>query len=81
MSRRGLFLGVQNFEFQYFWGFQKNENSFGYEDLVDIFGGSSQNWAIFRVISMHFRVFLKVKVQNGGYFFALLKFRIVSGGA
>ena len=39
----------------------------GYEYFVDIFflgGGSSQNWASSRVISMQFRVFLKVKVQN-----------------
>ena len=40
----------------------------GYENFVDIFffwgGGSSQNWASLRVISMHFRVFFKVKVQN-----------------
>ena len=40
-------------------------NSFlGYEDFVDIFGGSSQNWASMRVISMHFRVYFKVNVQN-----------------
>ena len=36
----------------------------GYEDFVAIFGGSSQNWASLRVISMQFRVFFKVKVQN-----------------
>ena len=36
----------------------------GYEDFVNIFGGSSQNWASLRVISMQFRVFFKVKVQN-----------------
>ena len=37
----------------------------GYEDFVDIFLGSSQNWASLRVISMQFRVFFfKVKVQN-----------------
>ena len=33
------------------------------------------------VISMHFRVFLKVKVQNGGYIFGLLKFQISIWGA
>ena len=32
--------GGQNIEFQYFWGYS--------EDFVDIFGGSSQNWTIFR---------------------------------
>ena len=37
----GHFFGVQNFEFQYFWGFQKNKYFLGYEDFVDIFGGSS----------------------------------------
>ena len=29
----------------------------GYGDFVDIFGGSPQNWASLRVISMQFRVF------------------------
>ena len=40
----------------------------GYEDFVDIFGGSSQIWASLRVISMHLRVFFKVKVQNWDIF-------------
>ena len=35
----------------------------GYEDFVDIFGGSSQNWASLWVISMQFRVFFKINVQ------------------
>ena len=39
IRRLGLFFGVQNSEFQYFWGFQKNEYFFGYEDFVDIFFG------------------------------------------
>ena len=34
LNRPGLFFWVQNFEFQYFWG---------YGDFVDIFLGSSQN--------------------------------------
>ena len=48
---------------------------------MDIFfwGGSSQNWASLRVISMHFRVFFKVKVQNWDIFFGLLKFQIFVG--
>ena len=60
IRRLWLFFGVQNFEFQYFGAFS--------EDFVDIFRGSSQNWTIFRG---HFSIlgsFLKVKVQNGGYF-------------
>ena len=40
----------------------------GYEDFVDIFLGSSQKWASLRVISMHFTVFFKVKVQNWDIF-------------
>ena len=71
IRRLGLFLGVQNSEFQYFGGFQKNEYFFGYyEEFVDILGGggSSQNWASFRVIFMHFRVFFKVKGTELGYF-------------
>ena len=60
----GYFLGVQNFEFQYFWVFQKTEYFCGYEDFVDIFGGSSQNWTILYILGS----FLKVKLQNVGYF-------------
>ena len=48
MRRLGLFFWVQNFEFQLFLGFQKNEYFWGYEDFVDSFWGSSQNWTIFR---------------------------------
>ena len=40
----------------------------GYEDFVNIFLGSSQNWASLRVISLQFRVFFKVKVQNWDIF-------------
>ena len=40
----------------------------GYEDFVDIFLGSSLNWASLRVISMQLRVFFKVKVQNWDIF-------------
>ena len=39
-----------------------------YYDFVDIFMGSSQNWASLRVISMQFRIFFKVKVQNWDIF-------------
>ena len=62
IRRLWLFLRVQNSEFQYFFGFQKNENCLGYEDCVAFFfggggWGSSQKWASLRVISMHSRVF------------------------
>ena len=51
------FFGVQNFEFQYFWGFSKNEYFLGYEDFVDIFWGHYKIGLYLGVISMHFRVF------------------------
>ena len=54
--------------FNFLGGFQKNEFFGGYEDFVDIFGGSSQNWASLRIISMQFRAFFKVKVQNWDIF-------------
>ena len=40
----------------------------GYEDFVDIFWGSSQNWVSLRVISMRLESFFKVKVQNWDIF-------------
>ena len=49
IRRLGSFLFlVQNFDLQYLLGFQKNEYFLGYEDFVDIFWWSSQNWTIFR---------------------------------
>ena len=51
----GFFGRIQNFEFQYFWG---------YEDFVDNFWGHHKIGLYIEVISMH----LRVKVQNGGYF-------------
>ena len=51
-------------------GGQKNEYFWGYEYFVEICWGSSQNWTIIRGR----RPFLKVKLQNGRYFFGLLKF-------
>ena len=48
-------------------------NFLGYEDFVDIFLGSSQNWASLRVISM--------QGTELGYFLGLLKFQIFFWGA
>ena len=48
IHRLGPFWGVQNCESHYLGGFQKNEYFLGYEDFVDIFLGSPQNWTIFR---------------------------------
>ena len=63
------------FEFQYFWGLQKNKKKLGYEDFVDIFGGHHKIGLYLGVISIHFSFFLKGKVQNGGYFWRFLKFQ------
>ena len=44
----GHFLGFKILNFNIFWSFQKYDYFWGYEDFVDIFLGSSQNWTIFR---------------------------------
>ena len=49
--------------FNIFGGFQKNKYFLGYEDFVDIFWGSSQNWTIF---SGHFYAFLGIFFPGGG---------------
>ena len=61
-----------------FLGFQKNNFFWGYEDFVDIFLGSSQNLTIFRGLCT-LGSFLKVNLQNRGYFLGLLKFQIFFG--
>ena len=77
------FLGFKILNFNIFLGFSEKliYIFLGYEDFVDIFLGSSQNWASLRVISKHFRVFFKVKVQDWDIFGGLLKFQILFWGA
>ena len=48
---------VQNFEFQYLLGFQKNEYFWGMKILWIFFGGHHKIGLYLRVISMHLRVF------------------------
>ena len=48
IRRLGSFFGVQNFEFQYFWGGFRKMNIFGGLKILWIFLGSSHNWTIFR---------------------------------
>ena len=48
IRRLGPFFWVQNFEFRYFFGFSEKLIFFVYENFVDIFLGSSQNWTILR---------------------------------
>ena len=79
IRRLGSFLGGKKFKFQYIWGFHKNE-CFGVMKILWIFfGGHHKNGLYLGVISMHFRIFRKVKVQNGGYCFGFLNFRTFLG--
>ena len=75
----GLFFWFKILNFNIFGVFRKMNIFLDMKILRIFFGGSSQNWASFRVISMHFRVFLKVKGTELGYFFGLLKFQIFFG--
>ena len=60
-------------------GFQKKEYFWGYEDFVNIFLGHHKIGLYLGVVSIILGYFLKVKVQNVGYFFGLLKFQIFWG--
>ena len=51
----------------------------GMKILCIFFWGHHKIGLYLGVISMHFRVFFKVKVQNGGYFFGSLKLQIFFG--
>ena len=58
IRRLGPFFLGSKFRISIFFGVFRKMNIFlGYEDFVDIFLGSSKNWASLRVISMQFRVF------------------------
>ena len=57
IRRLGLIFGFKILNFNIFGVSRKMIIFWGYEDFVDIFGGSSQNWASLRGISMQFRVF------------------------
>ena len=52
----------------------------GYLDIVDIFFGSSQNWASLRVISMQFRVFFLRSRYRIEKFFGVAKIQIFFWG-
>ena len=89
IRRLGPFLGFKILNFNIFWGFQKNEYFWGYEDFVDIFLGSSQNWASLRSFLCILGSFLKVNVQIWDIFWVAkilniflgcLKFLIFFGG-
>ena len=64
IRRLGYLLGFKILNLNIFGVFRKMNIFWGYEVFVDIFWGSSQNWASLMVISMHFMVLFKVEVQN-----------------
>ena len=79
----GSFFWVQNFEFQYFFGFSEKSIFFGVKDFVDIFwgggGGHHKIGLYLGVISMHVRVFSKGQGTEWRYFFGSLKFQLCFG--
>ena len=81
IHRLGPFLGGSKIWISiYFWVFRKMI-FLGVWWFCGYFLGSSQNWASLRLISMHFRVFFKVKVQNWDIFLGLLNYQLFFWGA
>ena len=75
-----IFIHTFIHKFQYFFGFSEKINIFGGMKISWIFiCGHLKIGLYLGVIFMHLWSFLKVKVQNGGYFFGLLKFQIFFG--
>ena len=67
-----------------FWGVFRKINIFGgYEDFVDIFGGSSQNWTIFYIFMGHFYafqgLFLRSRYRIGVFFWVVKISNILLG--
>ena len=58
--------GVQNFEFQYSWGFSENGSFWGYEVFADIFGSSSRNM---NILCLFYGLFLRSVYRLGFFFF------------
>ena len=74
IRRLGSFLGVQNIEFQYFGGFQKNY-FFGSKILWKCFGVITKLDYILGSFLCILGSFLKVNVQNEGHFLGCLNFK------
>ena len=67
-------MGVKILNFNKFLGFQKNKYFFGCDDFVDIFGVITKLDYVKGSFLCILESFIKLKVQNGGIFFGLLKF-------
>ena len=70
-----IFFGIKILHFNIFWGFQK-KYFLGYEDFVDTFWGSSQNWTSFRG---RFYAFYGHFLWSRRYILGLQKFQIFLG--
>ena len=80
IRRLGPFLGVQNLEFQYFWGGFRNIIIFGGMKILLIY--HNKIGLVLEVISIHFRDFrgfLKVNVQDGDIILGSPKLQIFFG--
>ena len=81
IRRLGLFFGFKILNFNNYWVFRKMNIFLDMKILWIFFGGSSQNWASLRVISMHFRcVFLSQRYRIG-IFFGVVKISNIYLGA
>ena len=81
IRRLGLFLGFKILNFNNYWVFRKMNIFLHMKILWIFFGGSSQNWASLRVISMHFRGFFLSQRYRIGIFFGVVKISNIFLGA
>ena len=70
----GPFFGVQNFEYQYFWGFQKKEYFMGMKILWIFLWGHCKLDYVFYFIFIYFLFFL----EGGGGVILYMYFRVFS---
>ena len=78
----GNFVGFKYFEFHYFGGFSGKMNIFWGMKILWIFLGVITKLDYIKgSLLCILGFFFKVKVQNWGYFWGLLKFQIFFGGA
>ena len=69
IRRLGCFWGFKILNFNILGFFPKNKYFLGYEDFVDIFLGSSQNWTIFRgYFYASYGLFLRSLYRMGIFF-------------
>ena len=77
----GNYFGLKILSSVFFSGFLKNEYFLGMKILWILLGGHHKIRLYLGINPLHFWVFFKVKVQNGGILGGLLKFQIFLGGS